>query len=399
MADEQTRVVVTGRGALTPFGDGVDALWQACLAGKSGLAPLTCFDTEGFTFTRGGQIPDLEVPSDTDRAAHIMQTAARAAFKDAGLQAGADNRAAMVLASNFGGACSHEQLFEQVNGGKPMNASAAAASHMSNCAEVLSSELGATGPRVMLSLSCASGTAAIYHAADLIRMGRTEMAVAGGYDALSRFAWSGLSALRAMTKEEIRPFDKDRAGTIFSEGAGALVLESMQHAIARGATIHAEVLGGWLNNNAFHLTAPAKLGAGSAMVMTRALQHSGIAPDSVDHIDAHGTGTKYNDVTETQAIKSTFGAHAAHLSVTSIKSMTGHLMGAAGIIEAISSIQSLKHGVIPPTSNYQTPDPECDLDYVTNTAREATLTTILSNSAGIGGCNAAILLRRAGDSE
>jgi 3-oxoacyl-[acyl-carrier-protein] synthase II len=395
MSNQRTRIAVTGMGAVTPFGKGVDAFWHACLEGKSGLTPITCFDVEGLAFSRGGQVPDVVVPAGIDRASFLMQMAADEAFADAGLTSGTEaGSTAVVLATNFGGACSGEKLFADMETADP---SAASEYYMQSGADRVASELGVTGPRVMLSLSCSSGTAALCHAADLIRLGRADIVVAGGYDALSRFAWSGLSALRAMTKDEIRPFDKERAGTIFSEGAGALVLESMDHARKRGASLHAEMLGGWMNNNAYHLTAPAKEGAGSAMVMKRAIEDAGIAPESIDHIDAHGTGTKYNDVTETQAIKTVFGDHARSLSVTAIKSMTGHLMGAAGSIEAISAIQSIKHGIIAPTINYQTPDPECDLDYVTNAAREANLTTVLCNSAGIGGCNAAVVLRKAGD--
>lgn len=397
MSEIQKRVAVTGIGAVTPFGEGIDALWQACIQGKSGLGQISCFDTEGFALTRGGQIPDLHVPEGIDRASFIMQTAASEAFADAGLAKGDDmtHAGAVVLATNFGGACSGEQLFTDIGSGD-INPTAAEY-QMSTCADRVGAQLGMCGPRVMLSLSCASGAAAICHGTELIRMGHADIVLVGGYDALSRFAWAGLSALRAMTKDEIRPFDKNRAGTIFSEGAGALILEDMSHAKERQAEIHAEVLGGWMNNNAFHLTAPAKLGAGSAMVMTRALAEAGVAPESIDHIDAHGTGTKYNDVTETQAIKTVFGEHASSLTVTSIKATTGHLMGAAGAIESISAIKTMKHGIIPPTINFETPDPECDLDYVTNTAREADVKTVVSNSAGIGGCNSAVVLRRGGD--
>jgi 3-oxoacyl-[acyl-carrier-protein] synthase II len=216
----------------------------------------------------------------------------------------------------------------------------------------------------------------------------------GGYDALSRFAWSGLSVLRTMTRDAVRPFDRNRDGTIFSEGAGALVVEEYGHAVGRGARIHAEVAGFGLNNNAFHMTAPAKEGAGSADVMRMALADAGMAPEEIDHINAHGTGTKPNDVTETQAIKAVFGGHASRMPVTSIKSTIGHMMGAAGSVEAIASILTMRDGVIPPTTNYVEPDPECDLDYVVNVKRTAGVRAVLSNSAGIGGCNAAVIFRK-----
>ena len=196
-----------------------------------------------------------------------------------------------------------------------------------------------------------------------------------------------------MTKDVVRPFDKNRAGTLFSEGAGALLLETEESARARGARIYAEVAGAGVNNNAFHMTAPSKEGAGSAAVMRAALADAGLRPEEVDHINAHGTGTKPNDVTETQAIKAVFGPHAYAMPITSIKSSAGHLMGAAGSIEAIASILSIRDGTIPPTTNYRDPDPECDLPLVANVKKEAAVRCVLSNSAGIGGCNAAVIFR------
>jgi 3-oxoacyl-(acyl-carrier-protein) synthase len=219
----------------------------------------------------------------------------------------------------------------------------------------------------------------------------------GGYDALSPFAWSGLSALRTMTKDEIRPFDKNRAGTLFSEGAGAILIESLSHARHRGAPILAEFLGGWLNNNAHHMTAPAKAGAGSAEVMQGALRDGGVSPDRIDHVNAHGTGTKHNDVTETQAVAAVFGDRARRIPITANKSVIGHMMGAAGSVESIASVLSLRDQVVPPTIHYETPDPDCNLDYVVNAKRDAAMSVVLSNSAGIGGCNAAVVLARYGD--
>jgi 3-oxoacyl-(acyl-carrier-protein) synthase len=217
----------------------------------------------------------------------------------------------------------------------------------------------------------------------------------GGYDALSRFAWSGLSALRTMSRDAVRPFDLKRDGTIFSEGAAALLLEDAEAARRRGARVYAEVAGYGANNNAFHMTAPAREGAGSAAVMRMALADAGMTPEAIDHVNAHGTGTKPNDVTETQAIKAVFGAHAREMPITSIKSSIGHMLGAAGSIEAVASILSLRDGVIPPTTNVRDADPECDLPCVTNVKRSLPLRSVLSNSAGIGGCNAAVIFRRA----
>jgi 3-oxoacyl-(acyl-carrier-protein) synthase len=246
----------------------------------------------------------------------------------------------------------------------------------------------------MLSLSCASGTAAIGYGLDLIRFGHAQAVLAGGYDALSRFAWSGLSALRTMAKDAVRPFDRNRSGTIFSEGAAALLIEEADAARRRGARIYAEVMGYGANNNAFHMTAPAREGAGSAAVMRMALADAGLPPEAIDHLNAHGTGTKPNDVTETQAIKAVFGAHAARMPITSIKSSVGHMMGAAGSIEALASVLSIRDGVIPPTTHFRDPDPECDLPCATNSKLAMPVRTVLSNSAGIGGCNAAVIFRR-----
>lgn len=394
MLEKLKKIVITGMGAITPFGNGVDVLWESCVAGKSGIAPVTLFDTERFQYTRGGQAHGIAGRPGVDRATLLMQAAATEALASAGLERGkmADTRCAVVLATNFGGVSAGERLFGALKNESAVDPLDSSEYNMQTCADRMAELSGFEGPRMMLSLSCSSGTAAIYQAGELIRSGRADIVLVGGYDALSRFAWSGLCALHAMTKDEVRPFDKNRSGTIFSEGAGAVILERLNHARIRDASIFGEMLGGWSNNNAFHLTAPSKLGAGSAMVMKRALEESRTNPEEINHVDAHGTGTKHNDVTETQAIKTVFGNYAKSLSVTALKGMTGHLMGAAGIIEAIVSLQSMKKSVIVPTINFQTPDPDCDLDYVFTKAREAKLEKTLSNSAGIGGCNAAIVL-------
>ena len=212
-----------------------------------------------------------------------------------------------------------------------------------------------------------------------------------GYDAISRFAWSGLCALRTMARDCVRPFDLNRSGTIFTEGAAALVLESEASSTARGATPLAELAGWGTNNNGFHITAPAPRGAGSAQAMRQALARAGLQPDAIDHINAHGTGTKPNDSTESQAIADVFGAHAPHIPVTSIKSSLGHMLGAAGAIEAITAVLSLREGIIPPTTHFVTPDPECAVDLVANQPREVKIRHVLSNSAGIGGANAVVI--------
>lgn len=399
------RIVVTGMGAVSPYGMGVPRLWDALCSGESAIRDLTRFDTRDFAYTRGGEIRDFVPPGESaaadagaDVATQFMLAAAAEAIRDAGWFAEAPERseAGVVLATNFGGVCSGERVMAALQGKGRAEAGDWAEFQFQTCADRVAALGRFGGPRAMLSLSCASGTAAIGYAADLIRNGHANAVLTGGYDALSRFAWSGLSALRTMTKDAVRPFDRNRAGTIFSEGAGALLIEDEASARRRGVRIYAEVAGYGVNNNAFHMTAPAKEGAGSAAVMRRALEDARMRPEDIDHINAHGTGTKPNDVTETQAIKTVFGAHAPAMPLTSIKSSVGHLMGAAGSIEAIASILTICNGVIPPTTNYRDPDPECDLPCVTNVKKEMAVRTVLSNSAGIGGCNAAVIFRRGG---
>ena len=392
-------VVVTGMGVVSPLGAGVPEVWSALCAGTSGIGEITRFDTTGFTLTRGGEVPDSCLvpasvesgPEEADPAVRFMLAAAEEALHDSGLAAQPDWAAdtGVVLATNFGGIVAGERVLAHTAGFGDFEACT-----FQRSADVVAARYALAGPRLVLSLSCSSGAAALGYGCELIRAGRAKAVLTGGYDALSRFAWSGLSALRTMTKDVVRPFDKGRSGTIFSEGAGALLIEAREYAEARGARLYAHVLGYGVNNNAHHLTAPPSDGQGSAAVMRMALADAGLEPDRIDHINAHGTGTPHNDVTETRAIKAVFGAAAYRIPVTSIKSMTGHMMGAAGSVEAIATVLSLRDGVVPPTIHYETPDPDCDLDIVANSARLASMRTALTNSAGIGGCNAAIILSR-----
>jgi 3-oxoacyl-(acyl-carrier-protein) synthase len=389
-------------GVVSPVGLNVADFWSALLRGESGIRPLTRFPTTDYAFSAGGEVRGFALPpplaaagADADLATQFMLAAAAEALRQAGLPGTSDPAAgAVVVSTNFGGILAGERLLAHAHGKGPATGRDFAEYGFQTCADRVARAWALAGPRVSLSLSCASGTAALGHAFDLVRSGRAAFAFAGGYDALSPFVWSGLSALRTMAKDAVRPFDRNRAGTIFSEGAGALIVEDAGHARRRGARPLCEVLGYGVNNNAFHMTAPAKEGAGSAQVMRAALADAGLAPAAVDHINAHGTGTKPNDVTESQAIQAVFGEHAARIPITSIKSTVGHMMGAAGSVEAIASVLTLREGVIPPTTNFRERDPECALDYVFNEKRAAAVTTVLSNSAGIGGCNAAVILRR-----
>lgn len=389
-------------GLVSSLGIGVPSFWEALLAGRSGIASLTRFDTGGLAFRKGGQIddslfqPDPGDPQPPDRATRFMLEAAREALIDARWTTapGESRTAGIALGTNFGGWGAAQDMLACDEVADSRMPASAAEFDFQRAADRIAAVSGFGGLRAVLSLSCSSGSAALAWAADLIRAGRATAVLAGGYDALSEPAWFGLCALRTMTRDCVRPFDKNRSGTLFSEGAAALLLESDEHARRRGAPRQAELAGWAVNNNAHHMTAPAPRGAGSAAVFRGALSAAGLTPEDVDHFNAHGTGTLHNDIAETQAIHDVFGARASCLPVTAIKSTTGHLLGAAGSAEAIASILTLRTGTIPPTLHYETPDPECNLSIVAGSARTLALRTVLSNSAGIGGCNAALLFRR-----
>ncbi len=389
------RLVITGLGAIAPNGNSVAELWEGLVAGRCALAPITHFDASPFRNASGGEVKGFALPDpEASRAKQYALAAIEQAIADAGLEGEGLQSAGIVLATNFGG-CEHGErlLAAQIRGEEPdprwldefgFHAAVVAAAR----------RWGLRGPTATLSLSCASGVAAIGYAVDLIREGRSSAVIAGGYDELALMSYSGLSALRAITPEIIRPFDKNRAGTMFSEGAGAVVVESLESAKARGATIHAEVLGHAMNNDAFHMTAPDTSGKGITAVIQGALDDAGVKPEDVQHVNAHGTGTQYNDKIETAAIKAVFNAHARTLAITANKSTIGHTCGAAGTLESIATIKAIQTGVVPPTIHYETPDPECDLDYVPNQARKRDVRIALCNAYGIGGTNSAIVLAR-----
>jgi 3-oxoacyl-(acyl-carrier-protein) synthase len=395
------RILVTGMGAITPLGFSVAETWRGLLAGTSAIGPMDLFDLGGMACTQAGQIRNFAPPAALaatgcrDRAtgfaaAACLEALAQASGARPQASAAINERAALVCATNFAAMDHGENALTP-----EASASAACDLTAGACADRIAAALNLAGPRTTITLSCAAGAAGLAYGAGLIRHGRAERVLVVGFDALSRFAWSGLCALRTMAKDRVRPFDLNRGGTIFTEGAAAMLLESEASCTARGATPLAALVGWGTNNNGFHITAPAPRGAGSAQAMRQALARAGLAPEAIDHVNAHGTGTKPNDSTESQAIADVFGAHAPKIPVTSIKASLGHMLGAAGTIEAIASILSLREGVIPPTTNFETPDPECSVDLVANQPRKAALKYVLSNSAGIGGCNAAVIFGRA----
>ena len=391
-------LVITGLGAVTPFGPGIDALWQALLRGDSAISDMDLFDLGGIACTQAGVVRNVAPPAGFEkgpRAAGFAAGACQEALRQAGLlnDPAALASTAIITASNFGDIDAGEAaLIPAGQAGHRADASRHCA--QAEVADALASAFRLDGLRIPLSLSCASGAAATATAANLIAAGHAARVLIVGYDALSRFSWSGLCSLRTMTKDAVRPFDVNRSGTIFSEGAAALVLERSDLCDARGATPLALLRGWATGNNGHHMTAPAPRGAGSTFVMREALACAGISPDAVDHINVHGTGTKPNDTTETQAIQDLFGARAAAIPVTSVKGLLGHMLGAAGSVELAVSVLSLQHGLIPPTGNLVSQDPECALDVVTS-PRVLPLQCVLSNSAGFGGCNAALVLTKA----
>ncbi|MHC5055266.1 MAG: beta-ketoacyl-[acyl-carrier-protein] synthase family protein [Planctomycetota bacterium] len=380
------RILVTGLGAVSPLGWGVMPLWEGLVAGRSGLGPVRRFDASAFRSAGGGEVPQGEgegpTPARTLAEGYLLE-----AVREALAGSGAPREGtALVVGTNFGGMSAAERAL--AGGGEPDLAGYEFREQAARCAR----ELGLSGVTVALSLSCASGTAALVVARDLIRSGRAERAVAAGYDELSRYAFGGLAALRAMTTTALRPFDRRRDGTLFSEGAGAIVIESERAAAERGRGALAEVLGGALTNDGYHMTAPEKEARGIQALIRGALADAGTDAGRVDHVNLHGTGTKYNDAIETKALKGVFGERATRIPVTANKGTLGHAMGAAGALETVATVLSMRHGLVPPTMGHEEPDPECDLDVVTGGAREVRVGVALKTSYGIGGANAAVVL-------
>jgi 3-oxoacyl-(acyl-carrier-protein) synthase len=391
------RIVITGLGAVSPLGLNVPSFWQRLIAGESGIAPITKLDTTGLRNELGGEVQGFDwspygEEGDCDEASQFAFAAASEAIADAHLSVADLQGAGIVFSTNFGGAASWEAACDMASTGEA-DAELFTQFTPEDAADYTATHLAIEGPRVTLSNACSSGGNAIGLACDWLRVGRCEIVLAGGHDNMGLSSLAGLSILRTITPDSIRPFDLERNGTIFGEGAGVLVLETWESAERRNAKVYAEVVGWAVNNNAYHLTAPDKDGAGLRTVMAAALADAEITSDDIDYVNAHGTGTQYNDLAETQAIKAVLGERAKSVPVSSIKASTSHTMAAAGALEAIATTLAIVEQTLPPTINYQTPDPECDLDYVPNAARKATLRTALSNSSGIGGNNASLVLR------
>jgi len=406
------RVVVTGLGAIHGLGHDVDSFWASLLAGKSGVDRVTHFDPTDFACQIGAEVRGWDVnqhmdPKEArrnDRYTHFGFCAAKQAFKDSGLDmAGEDaDRVGVLIGSGVGGMFTYESQCRVLNERGPRKVSPFTIPALIGniCSGLVAIELGARGPNFGVVSACATGTHAIGEAAHMIRRGDADVMIAGGSEAtITPFSYATFSSMKAMSTRNdspqtaSRPFDKGRDGFVMGEGAGILVLESLEHAQARGARIYCEIAGYAATCDAHHITQPDPEGKGLSMAMKRALASAAITPEQVDYINAHGTSTPYNDKFETLAIKKIFGDHARKLAVSSTKSMTGHLLGAAGGIESVISAKTIQTGKIAPTINLVDPDPECDLDYVPNVAREAKVRTVLSNNLGFGGQNAAMVFR------
>ena len=379
-------------GAVSCLGVGLEALWQGLMSRTYGIRPLERLDAEAHRVGHGGEVLGFDLDPDEDEAIQFACAAGEEALRDAGIQHDDRARVGLVLGTNFG-ALTALCRFLDAPSSDPAGRWFGQGLPHGGC-DAVARALGLGGARSSLSLSCASGHAALAVASGFIQRGEMDAAVVGGYDAITDLAWSGLAAIRTMTQDVLRPFDLRRKGTIFSEGAGVLVVESLEGARRRGAHIQAEMLGAATDNNAYHMAHPDPDAAGMVRVIRAALHAAGVEPTEIDYVSAHGTGTPYNDKFETLALKRALGARAAQVPVVSIKSMLGHAMGAASSLEAIATICALRSGRAPATINLEQPDPDCDLDYVADGPRDLDARTALCNSAGIGGPNAAVVLRR-----
>jgi 3-oxoacyl-[acyl-carrier-protein] synthase II len=414
--DLARRAVVTGLGAVTPIGNTAGAYWQNLIAGVSGVDTIRSFDPSMLEVRIAAEVKDFDPTVGMDRKmarrmsrfVQLAMAAATEAVEDSGIDFAAltpeqRDRCSVIINTGGGGM---EQVVEgmqvlQEKGVGQVSPFAIPALSGSMAACQVSMKYGITGPVITQVAACASSIICFIDGARLIRSGECDVVIVGGSEGcLVPMAFAALGNMGALSRRNddpthaSRPFDRDRDGFVFGEGAAVVVLESAQHALARGAKIQAELLGGGMTADAFHISAPEPTGRGATAAMTKALASTGVAPDEVDYIAAHGTATPLNDVTETRAIKAAFGAHANKVAISSPKSMVGHLIGAAGAVAGLAAIGAIREGVIPPTANLENPDPECDLDYVPKVKREAKVDTAIINGFGFGGQNAVAVFRR-----
>jgi beta-ketoacyl-acyl-carrier-protein synthase II len=405
-------VVVTGLGLVSPVGNNVPDAWDALVAGRSGIDRITRFDASGYEQPWGGEVKDFDPGEHVDaklrRRIDISTVfaiaAAQEAVADAALEVNAEAPGAVgvMMGTGIGGAhllVEQQRILDEKG---PRRVSPFLISHMlpDTATGLVAIALGARGPNFAVTAACATGGAAVGEAAETIARGDAEVMIAGGFEApLQPIYYAGFMAMKALAAHEdptqaVRPFDRDRNGFILGEGAGMLILESREHAEARGARIHARWVAAATSNDALDMVAAAEDGRGIAEAMRRALARGELSPEQISYINAHGTGTPMNDRVETRAIRDVFREHADRLPVSSTKSMHGHLMGGAGALEAVITILTCKHQIVPPTINYTTPDPDCDLDYVPTVAREVPVEYAMSTSIGLGGHNSVLVFGR-----
>jgi 3-oxoacyl-[acyl-carrier-protein] synthase II len=407
------RVVVTGLGLVTPVGTGLDNAWSNILQGKSGIGPITRFDTTKHETKIAGEVRDLK-PEEYISAKELKRmdlfvqyalAATKMAMDTAGLDMASEDatRAGVVVGTGLGGLPTLEKYHQVLLERGPDRISPFFIPMLiANMAPgQIAITHGLKGPNLCIVTACATGAHCIGDATRVIQYGDADVMVAGGTEAnLTPLTVGGFNAMKALStrndapEKASRPFERDRDGFVVAEGSGIVILEEMEHALKRGATIFAEVAGYGYNGDAYHITAPCPDGEGSTNCMRMALRDAGMAPEEIDYINAHGTSTKLNDFTETLSIKNIFGDRAYKIPVSSTKSMTGHLLGAAGAIEAVFSVLSIRDQMCPPTINYENADPECDLDYVPKLARKHAISAVLSNSFGFGGTNCTLIFRK-----
>ncbi|MDZ5470336.1 beta-ketoacyl-ACP synthase II [Bacillus sp. 31A1R] len=406
------RVVVTGIGAVTPLGNDIDTTWSNIVAGKSGVGPLTRLNPDDYPAKVVAEVKEFNVENfiekkdarKMDRFTHYAVAASLMAVKDSSLEINEQNshRVGVWIGSGIGGMETFEQQYETFlnRGYRRVSPFFVPMMIPDMAAGQVSITIGARGFNSCTVTACATGTNSIGDAFKVIQRGDADVMVTGGTEApITKMSMAGFCANTALSTNPdpstaSRPFDKNRDGFVMGEGAGIVVLEELEHALARGAKIYAEIVGYGATGDAYHITAPAPGGEGGARAMKMALEDGGLNPEDIAYVNAHGTSTDYNDKFETLAIKEVFGDHAYKLAVSSTKSMTGHLLGAAGGVEAIFTVLAIKEGILPPTMNYETPDPECDLDYVPNQSRKQEVKAAISNSLGFGGHNATIAFRK-----
>lgn len=407
------RVVITGLGCVSPVGNNVKDTWDALLAGKSGAAPITAFDASAHKTKFAAEVKGFDPAAlfgardarKMDRFAQLATAATLEALEQSGLKIDESNRdrVGILIGTGIGGIITILEQYDMLRARGPERVSPFLIPMMisDSAAGNIAIRVGARGPNMSLATACASGTNSLGEAAEMIRRGSADAMIAGASEAaITSVSMAGMNVMTALStrnddpQRASRPFDKDRDGFLMGEGAGILILESLEHAQARGAKILCEFNGYGTSDDAHHISAPAENGAGAAISMSLALENASLKPADISYINAHGTSTYLNDKSETAAIKTVFGEQAYSTPISSTKSMTGHLLGASGALEAIIGAMTIQENILPPTINYETPDPVCDLDYVPNHPRKTVVTHVMSNSFGFGGHNATLILSR-----